>query len=337
MPGKSAQRTHDQNGPLDAHRGEVFLPYEAVVDRLEGAAKQLAGASILHRGGLAILRLGAGATSCDNDSRPEIWLQGGIHANEWIGPSVVLRLVDELVRNSELRARATWYLLPVVDAHGYKRTWAGERFLRTAENGENPNLNFPFRWGDAPRLLRLLLGRRLRKWMGPHPASAACVKSLIAELRSLNNLQLFLDFHGFGRLWLYPWCYSLNPSPHHTEHKAASAAALAAANRVAGGSGYRAQAAARTEVAMGGSCIDFVYGEIGCTHSYAIELPPSLPWAGVLGATLLGALRGDPRGWWRKGQVPDGDLGIAAGDEMAAALPALVDHVFGCGPQRPQN
>lgn len=219
MPGKSGQRTHDRNGPFNAHGVEVFLPYEAVVDRLEGAAKQLAGASVLHRGGLAILRLGAGSTSDGNDSRPDVWLQGGIHANEWIGPAVVLRLMDELVRNSELRGRATWYLLPVVDAHGYKRTWAGERFLRTTENRENPNLNFPFRWGEAPPLLRLLLGRRLRKWMGPHPASAGCVTSLIAELRSLNNLELFMDFYGFGRLWLYPWCYSSSPSPHDTEHK----------------------------------------------------------------------------------------------------------------------
>src|SRR5262249_53578468 len=118
-------------------------------------AKQLAGASVLRRGGLAILRLGAESTSRekggDNHPRPEVWLQAGIHANEWIGPAVVLRLMDELVRNSELRACATWYLLPVVDADGYKRTWAGERSLRTAENGENPNLNFPFRWGEAPR------------------------------------------------------------------------------------------------------------------------------------------------------------------------------------------
>jgi hypothetical protein len=240
--------------------------------------------------------------------------------------------MDELVRNSELRGRATWYLLPVVDAHGYQRTWAGERFLRTTENGENANLNFPFRWGEAPPLLRRLLGRRLRGWMGPHPASVGCVKSLIAELKSLDNLQLFVDFHGFGRLWLFPWCHSTGPSPHRTEHKAASAAAVAAANRVAGGSGYRAQAAARTEVAMGGSCIDFVYGEIGCTHSYAVELPPSLPRWGVPGATLLGALRGDPRRWWREGQDPDAEVAIEAGDEMAAALSALVDHLFGGGP-----
>ncbi|HWZ80345.1 MAG TPA: hypothetical protein VNX87_27665 [Candidatus Sulfotelmatobacter sp.] len=88
---------------------------------------------------------------------------------------------------------------------------------------------------------------------------------------------------------------------------------------------------------MGGSNIDFVYGEIGCTHSYAVELPPSHPRGGMLGATLLGALRGDPKGWWRRGQDPGAEVGIAAGDEMAAALSALVDHVFGGGPQRPQN
>lgn len=311
---------------------EVFLSYEAVVDRLEDTAKRLTGASVLHRAGLVILRLGAASTSGDNDGRPEVWLQAALHACEWIGPAVVLRLMDELVRNSELRARATWYLLPIVDAHGYRRTWAGERFLKTTENGENANLNFPFRWGEAPPLLRRLLGRRLRRWTGPHPASAGCVKSLIAELKSLNNLQLFLDFHGFGRLWLYPWCYSKGPSPHRAEHEAASATAVLAANRVAGGSGYRAQAAAQTEVAMGGSCIDFVYGEIGCTHSYAIELPPSLPWGGVLGATLLGAIRGDPKRWWRDGQDPDAEVVIEAGDEMTAALPALVSHLFGGEP-----
>src|SRR5215469_2600554 len=326
----SAKRTEEHTVIRpNAHSVEVFLPYEAVLARLDAAAKQLAGASVLHRGGLAILKLGPPSTSGDNDSRPEVWLQGGLHANEWIGPAVVLRLMDELVRNSELRARATWYLLPVVDAHGYKRTWAGERFLRTTENGENPNLNFPFRWGEAPLLLRRLLGKRLRQWMGPHPASVDCVKSLIAELSSLNNLRLFLDFHGFGRLGLYPWCYSKSPSPHQTEHKAASATAIAAANRVVKNSGYRAQAAARTEVAMGGSCIDFVYGELGCTHSSAAKLAPPPPGGGWLGATLMGTPGGDPMGWWRKGQDPGADVALAAGDEMAAALSALVDHLFG--------
>lgn len=154
---------------------EVFLSYEAVLDRLEAAARQLPGASVLHREGLAILRVGTASGSDVTDARPEIWLQGGLHACEWIGPVVVLRLMDELIRSSELRGRATWYLLPVVDAHGYQRTWAGERFLRTTENGENPNLNFPYRWGEAPLLLSRLLGRRLRAWMGPHPASAGCL------------------------------------------------------------------------------------------------------------------------------------------------------------------
>ena len=309
-----------------------FLSYEAIVDRLEDAAKQLPGASVLYRDGLAILKIGAAAASDGNDPRPEIWLQGGLHACEWIGPAVVLRLMDELIANSELRGRAIWYLLPVVDADGYRRTWAGERFLRTTENGENPNLNFPYRWGEAPPLLIRLLGRRLRRWMGPHPASVACVKSLVSELERLTNLQLFLDFHGFGRLWLFPWCHSKEPSPHHAEHRSASATAVAAANRRAGSLGYRAQAAAFTEAPIGGSCIDFVYGEIGCVHSYAVELPPSLPRGGLFGATLLAALRGDPKRWWKEGQTPPADIAIEAGDEMAAALPAIVDHLFRATP-----
>ncbi len=332
MSRTSGQKSRDEHGPISASAADVFLSYDAIVDRLEDAARQLPGASVLHREGLAILEVRPASASNVNDGRPVVWLQGGVHACEWIGPAVVLRLMDELIRNSGLRGRATWYLLPVVDADGYRRTWAGERFLRTTEHGENPNLNFPYRWGDAPRLLRRLLGGRLRGWMGPHPASAGCVKSLVSELKTLTNLQLFLDFHGFGRLWLYPWCHSRAPSPHHAEHTAASATAVAAANRLAGRPGYRAQAAAFTEVPMGGSCLDFVYGELGCVHSYAVELPPSLPRGGVSGATLLGALRGDPKRWWREGQAPSADVGVEAGNEMAAAVSALVDHLFGGAP-----
>lgn len=106
-----------------AGEAEVFLPYEAVLDRLDDAARQLPGASVLHREGLAILRVGTASGLDVTDARPEIWLQGGLHACEWIGPVVVLRLMDELIRSSELRGRATWYLLPVVDARGYQRTW----------------------------------------------------------------------------------------------------------------------------------------------------------------------------------------------------------------------
>jgi len=329
---KAIQVAHNESSPLEAHEADVFLPYEVIVARLENAARQLPGASVLHRNGLAILKLGPASPSDHNDERPEVWLQGGLHACEWIGPAVILRLIDELIRNTELRRRATWYLLPVVDAHGYQRTWSGERFLKTTENGENANLNFPYRWGEAPRLVRRLLGRRLRRWMGARPASAQCVKSLIAELKSLTNLQLFVDFHGFGRLWLYPWCYSKEPSPHRVVHEAAAATAMAAANRVAAPSGYRAQAAASTEIPMGGSCIDFVYHDIGCIHSYAVELPPSPPPRGMLAATLLGALRGEPKRWWREGQNPPPQVGNQAGDEMAAALSALVDHLFGDTP-----
>ena len=105
------------------------------------------------------------------------------------GPSVDGRA------DSEQRASRLRHLVSAarLDAHGYQRTWAGERFLRTTEHGENPNLNFPYKWGEAPPLVSLLLGRRLRGWMGSHAASAACVRSLVSELKRLTNLQLFLD------------------------------------------------------------------------------------------------------------------------------------------------
>jgi hypothetical protein len=71
----------------------------------------------------------------------------------------------------------------------------------------------------------------------------------------------------------------------------------------------------------------FIGGDLPANKWVEVRVP-----MGALGATLPGALRGDPKRWWREGQDPDAGVGIEAGDEMAAALSALMDHFFGHEP-----
>lgn len=308
-----------------------FLPYDGIVERLEQVARSTAGATVVHRGGLAVLRLEPPMASTDAVAPPDAWIQAGIHPCEWIGPAVALRIIEAVVQNERLRRIAVWHFAPVVDADGYRRTWNGERFLKTVDTGENANLNFPHMWRVAPPLMKRLLSRRLEQWTGPQPESAACVRTLCAELRSLTNLQLFLDLHGFGRFWLYPWCHTRVPAAHRAEHLAATTVALAAANRIAGTEAYRSLPAAALEAPMGGTSVDFAYGDLGCVHSYVVELPPAAPRGGLLLATIRGLLTGDPKRWWREGMNPPATMATAAGNEMAAALEALALHVFAGG------
>lgn len=48
---------------------------------------------------------------------PAIWIDGGIHAREWISPASVTYIINYLVENSET-LEAEYYILPVVNPDG---------------------------------------------------------------------------------------------------------------------------------------------------------------------------------------------------------------------------
>lgn len=49
---------------------------------------------------------------------PAIWIDGGIHAREWISPAAVTYVIDYLVENSD-SLEADYYILPVANPDGY--------------------------------------------------------------------------------------------------------------------------------------------------------------------------------------------------------------------------
>ena len=69
---------------------------------------------------------------CGN--KPAMWIDGGIHAREWIGPAVVTWMLKELVENDnahpELTENLDWYILPVHNPDGYAYTQSNNRMWR---------------------------------------------------------------------------------------------------------------------------------------------------------------------------------------------------------------
>lgn len=58
--------------------------------------------------------------------KPAIFVDGGIHAREWIAPAQVLYIIDQLVtnpENSNLYENVDWYLLPLLNPDGYEYTF----------------------------------------------------------------------------------------------------------------------------------------------------------------------------------------------------------------------
>ena len=76
---------------------------------------------------------------CSNNSKPAIWIDGGIHAREWISPATVSFLIRELVEKSDdhkdLIEQLNWYFLPVMNPDGYVYTFSDERFWRKNRYG----------------------------------------------------------------------------------------------------------------------------------------------------------------------------------------------------------
>ena len=72
---------------------------------------------------LRVIKIGIDPSNRSN--KPGIWIDGGIHAREWISPASVEYLVHELVENFELPENKNLienfylYILPIMNPDGY--------------------------------------------------------------------------------------------------------------------------------------------------------------------------------------------------------------------------
>ncbi|XP_033123546.1 carboxypeptidase A5-like [Anneissia japonica] len=102
---------------------------EIVVAHANIATKVEVGSS--HEGRvISALKIGRGSPT--GDSKPAVWLQGGIHAREWISPATLLFITNELVSKYGSQNEITTlldglniYIIPVFNVDGYEFTWTG--------------------------------------------------------------------------------------------------------------------------------------------------------------------------------------------------------------------
>ena len=67
--------------------------------------------------------------------KPAICINSGVHAREWIGPSTVTFIINELLENdhkypNELLDKLDWYILPVLNPDGYEYSRTTDRLWR---------------------------------------------------------------------------------------------------------------------------------------------------------------------------------------------------------------
>jgi len=241
--------------------------------------------------------------------KPSIWIDGGIHAREWISPAVATYIIEKLIKErnsnkviSQLLRTYDWYIHPLVNPDGYNYTWQANRYWRKTRSinlnstcvGTDPNRNFDHQW--------LLLGNSnpCSESYGGSEAFSEPESKALADfmMKKKTQWKLYLTLHSFGQLFMAPYGYTSKKPSNFPNMMEAGAAALEALEDLYGtqytlGSAkdilYQSSGTSR-DWASGVANIPYVYTiELRDTGTYGFLLPPEqiIPtaketWAGII-------------------------------------------------------
>jgi len=215
-------------------------------------------------------------------ARPAILYHGGIHAREWISPSTVCWIINELITkyNSDpivkkLVDSIQWHIFPVLNVDGYSFTWTSNRMWRKTRRpnqgstciGTDPNRNFPYRWNSGGSS-----GSPCSEiFHGPTASSEVEVRNIIEYGKKLGtNLKGYIDFHAYGMLYMRPWGFTTAASPDEPRLQKIGDGANAKI-RAFRNSNYRSGRIAVIIYVASGSSADYFYGEHK-VNAFALEL-----------------------------------------------------------------
>jgi len=166
---------------------------------------------------LAITKAGAGA--------PNIWLEAGIHAREWIAPAVATFIVRELVedydKHPDYLDKINWYFIPSANPDGYQYSFDHDRLWRKTRSdhgsilgckGVDPNRNWGFHYGESG----VSHNKCQETYCGPEAFSEVETQNIRDFVQTLDPVPVLGHcFHSYSQLWLWPYGYAYNAFPEN--------------------------------------------------------------------------------------------------------------------------
>jgi len=235
---------------------------------------------------LKVLKIGK-----SGNNKKAIWIDGGIHAREWISPASVTYILKEFVEHSgsysSLLSHYDIFIMPDMNPDGYEysrnydRMWRKTRSRNPGSSciGTDPNRNWGYEWGGKGASTQPCTETYRGAYAFSEPETAA-VRDFILARR--YDIDMYLTFHSYGQMVLYPWGYER--LDHNDEYELDRMGRVAA--RAMGG-GYRVGSAAKVLYPAAGGSDDWAKGGAGIRYSYTIELPDTGTYGFILPASRI--------------------------------------------------
>ncbi|CAG9537106.1 unnamed protein product [Cercopithifilaria johnstoni] len=247
-----------------------------------------------------------------NFPKAGIWIDGGIHAREWVSPATVLYIIDQLVTQYDINPQIQrlvdemdWFIVPLLNPDGYEytrsstnpevRLWRKNRSPMTCRVLQNGIFSQPrqecCQGVDLNRNYDWQYGREGSSsdpcseiYQGPSAFSepeTRAVHRFISKRR--DTIKAFLTFHSYSQILMYPFGH--RQRTYTTDVADLRNTALQAANalRAAYGTEYTVGTGADTLYPASGGAEDWAKGRMGIKYSYLFELrPDGEVWNGFL-------------------------------------------------------
>ncbi|XP_077290414.1 carboxypeptidase B-like [Arctopsyche grandis] len=221
------------------------------------------------------------------------WIDGGIHAREWISPATVTYIINQFVEDydneSDLIRNIDWYFLPVVNPDGYEYTHTIDRLWRKNRKGKGScsgvdlNRNFGHHWGGQGTSKNPCSEVYAGSSAFSEPESKAIANFIMT---SSANFKLYVSYHSYGQYILYPWGYDKVVPPDHADLDLVGKQAAQAIQKT-GGTPYKVGASSIVLYPAAGGSDDWAKAVGKIKYSYTIELSDTGRYGFILPANYI--------------------------------------------------
>ncbi|CCG58660.1 Protein CBG05161 [Caenorhabditis briggsae] len=225
-------------------------------------------------------------------SKISMWIDGGIHAREWISPATAMYIAHELILGydndatvAKLMDHIDFYILPVMNPDGYEysreknRMWRKNRspakchrstFSTVCCAGVDLNRNFDWFWAST--------GSSSDPCHDTYHGSSAFSEpesQAVRDFLEQNTPEAFISLHSYSQMWLIPYGHRKQsyPQDYHTGLRPLALRATKALYELYG-TKYQVGTGADLMYEASGGSHDWAKGQLKVPYAYLIELRP---------------------------------------------------------------